>query len=302
MTRALQIDAERALLLDEHGRFPDAFLPVSGGEIPHALLVEDGKLLWTFRDTSGVMRAPRPASGHLLDEFLRIEDEDGVLAFARRRGVLAICRHGLPASHSRRSFAAPPRVPFAHAIPAAVRRPCMPERVIAPDDGLGYYAEPVERWLHFIRQSEAIVRTAAALGEDTIDPALWRTVYEDKLRDEPVRRLLDDHLRGDDRFSQLTLEAVIDEWLLLGDVRPRVVLGEQSHGSPGMELVGGTFGLLAIQLAITVARSGHVAICTYCPRPYFPTRKPRAGERNSCGREECVRAQNRDRQRRHRTR
>lgn len=105
-------------------------------ELPAAVDILDNpkeqKLIWGF---SAASVATAPAS--LLEKFLMLHDRptSDILAFAKRWGVLEICKHGLPCTHSN----------------------CHPL-----EDRLSYW-EPIQAWRSFSVQARAVLEIAASL-------------------------------------------------------------------------------------------------------------------------------------------
>src|SRR6266511_423087 len=119
---------------------------------PRWLAAEGGFLLWSVVDGS-----PKPgrrlvkSGGGLLEDFLDLGMADerslpkSVLRFARRWGVLNLCQHALPATHSRDCW---------HRLPL---RP-------APRPGwLGAWREPIEGWRIYAVKARTLLRLAAKL-------------------------------------------------------------------------------------------------------------------------------------------
>ena len=166
--------------------------------------------------------------------------------FANRWGVLELCLHGLPATHS---------FPF-----------CRPTQ-----------SEPLSIWRHFAERFRAILRIAAALHQESSGTADdWQTIYENS-------EIPDWYMGGDIEIGRMTLSEVVTEYLGLGHVQP--ALSWWKNESPNISLDGaGTFGTIATQVAFAVATSSSqgLAVCMACGQPYFPERKPARGKRNYC--------------------
>jgi hypothetical protein len=94
-------------------------------------------------------RGPGPG---LLEQFVALGDapDEDILRYARHWGVLVICRHGLPASHS---------------------EDCKP--MALPGRGRYVFWEPIESWRYFARHANAVLEAAAATYNDqVIDTAI----------------------------------------------------------------------------------------------------------------------------------
>ena len=83
-------------------------------------------------------RTPGPG---LLEQFVALSDapDEDILRYARQWGVLVICHHGLPASHSEH---------------------CRP--LTLPGRGRYVFWEPVENWRFFARHAQRVLEMAAA--------------------------------------------------------------------------------------------------------------------------------------------
>ncbi len=89
---------------------------------------------------------------------------------------------------------------------------------------------------------------------------------------------------------------LINTYIDLGGVRlrftwdpkndPSQIVPRLSFGCPN---AGALFGTLAIQLMFAVSNTEGAAICTSCGLPYFPRRRPKAGQRRFCHRPKCGR-------------
>ncbi len=223
----------------------------------------------------------RPTLGRtegMLDRFRQIEDGAGVLAFASRFGVLGICaRHGLPSTHGplpRREMADVKSSPSQRAdVPLYDCLPC----------GWPDVAEPVKRWLHFARQTRALLSIAAALHQAKRPSAKdWAVVLEDV---EPAEDRVKKAKRyaKDANLSRKALTASVDQWLLLAGSRPKFHWPE-SAPQPLIELQNGTVGVLAMQLAFAITKAHDLAVCSGCGQAYMRLKRKAqsGGRRNYC--------------------
>jgi hypothetical protein len=261
--------------LSLEGRSP---WPVTAAYVPADLRLAGGGLRYEVMNGADATTVVHPTTG-MLARFMTIEDGAGVLKFARSYGVLGICEHGLPASHN--PFPVPMRrIDFG-------RDACLP--VGYPD----HIREPVARWLHFVRQARALLDIAVAVlwarrtwpGKDHHEHVrAWATVLED----EPTARRaqLAEEIARDRTASTLHLLRYVDQWLMLGNVRPSLRWLGAGH-APALELgsydFGRTFGLLAIELVVAVTRSEALNVCDGCQTLYLRTgRKAQQQRRNYC--------------------
>ncbi len=277
-----------------------------------------------FADTARP-RLVEPEAG-MLDRFYGLAGEDvpaaRVVAFARRYGILGICRHGLPCTHT----------PFSPERPMSYR-PVRPSReVSAPFFGelctpLGWDGhgglEPVAAWCRYAQLARAILHVADHLrrGRTPALEALW------VLRDHSPARLAGAvytaaQLRRRRARAEIVylveeppparLQAIawpavvfaVNRWLVHGDVRPWMTYRLRNTAiqprlyqtspwwldTPSWPL----FGYLGLQLAAAVCSATH-APCEACGGPR------KAGQRRFCDKIECQRVAAKLRQQRHRS-
>ncbi len=209
----------------------------------------------------------------LLEGFLALADaaDSDVEAYARRWGILGLCRHGLPAGHeSVRLFIAGAKLTgdktaFMRPIDragkehgaAVVDAPCWSGN---PSDG---WREPTELW-----------RIYADLARNLL---LAANVARIAGRESP-----------DARRSGLNLLAgELDQWLTLAPMQVRFIVRQ---GRPSISLVprnpiSALSAVLAAQVCFAASASKDLLLCANCGRPYFPKRKPpREGTRTYCPR------------------
>src|SRR5438552_701854 len=72
-------------------------MPAGSVFVPSDIELEDGRLHWG----AGGARY-KHVSSRMLDDFIDLHDADdsSILRFARKWGVIGVCRHGLPGSHN----------------------------------------------------------------------------------------------------------------------------------------------------------------------------------------------------------
>lgn len=212
--------------------------PITEVLVPAYLELVEDRLAWDFFDPTDTDVVPTKAeSMGALNRFLRIEDGRGVLRFGHRYGVLGICGHGLPAEHN------PPPAYLQSAAPAygsskAKSHWC--EHLKLRTD-VSY--DPIDRWLHFVRQARALLHISVALrGAKAGSLADWETVYEDI----PTGGQRAERAGLSPDTTRYHLYRTVADWLAMGNVR----LGPGAYGEKGPPLVAGglTFGVLAVQL------------------------------------------------------
>lgn len=211
--------------------------------------------------------------------------------FARRYGILRICKHGLPATHSdspnnsiyfgeERDFS---RYPY-----------CRPLGTSFGNENEGF--EPVDRWRFFSRQARAILNVMAQFNLDELGlEEDWKTILE-HANSDPGRDL------GQQRLDCV---AVVNTWLRVASVIPQIHYDYNPFNHrlkhPALEAAPKTregyrvefetdlffrgsrlFAYLACQL-MTAAVGRGVGLCSGCGKIYTPPkRKPKRGQNNYC--------------------
>jgi hypothetical protein len=197
---------------------------------------------------------PYVSAAGALEAFQDVHDGGTALRFARRYGVLDLCQHGIPAS-------APSSV-----VPGHIPGWCAH---IGTD---GRVWEPITRWVSYARQVRALLNLAVALekGEPGLN-ADWAAAWDEdrEVPDSPKSRAYQ-------------LASVVNHWIWLGGVRPML------HSGTALELRlggGGTFGILAVQLALLVTQAHNLAVCSGHTGFYLRglgRRAPKSGQSNFC--------------------
>jgi hypothetical protein len=230
--------------------------------VPAPVDQKGNRLVWGLRDGRCTV-----ATGELLGDFVGLTDapDKRILGFARRWGVLGICRHGLPASHN------PPPVPLPIPMPFAELPWCYP---------VGYWkgapSEPLDAWRTYSKKFGAILNIAAQIQEGRGGkPGDWDTLHSPALG-VPLRPSAGKTVAVDRRM----LGAVLNQ--MLRQARVGVTLS-WNDGKPVLEYTGaGLMAALALQVTLAIARTDGLAVCTACGCPYVPTRRPRRGGRRYC--------------------
>ena len=291
MTVTFVQEMELAGMVDESGVLARSPLPSETPLLPSSVELRDGRLLWS-RPRFGMptdlrARIKGGTTEGMLDSFVKLRDGTDALRFAETHGVLGLCEHGLPSEHN----PPPLEVDLKSLSPSTWCRP------------QGWHEdspwEPIDRWLYFSRQARAILQIAAALHrEEPPSEEDWLTVYAGRPELKGATRKLAESGSRDEHQSHI--EDAINKWLALGNVRPRFHWGRER--APSLRLGASTFGVLAIQLMSAVIRARDIYTCSGCGSPYFREgRKPKPGQRNFCGADDCKRVAARIRQQEHRT-
>ncbi|MDA1315121.1 MAG: hypothetical protein O2968_17455 [Acidobacteria bacterium] len=84
-------------------------------------------------------------------------------------------------------------------------------------------------------------------------------------------------------FERVKIADVVNEWLILGDVRP-VLHWEDWQSKPSQVKMHqpGLYPAIAYQLTLSVSTRRVVAICSGCGFGYFPAKAPSPGQRKFC--------------------
>lgn len=198
----------------------------------------------------------------MLDAFVRVTEAKSALRFAKKFGVLQICRHGLQYSH-------------APACLASSQQPGWNPRRM----------EPLRAWLHYSTSARAILSLSASIqiddkGDEIGSRDDWTLLY----RSRGGKGSIDELMRGfsaKPALAKTFLANAINDWVAEGNVRPMISWGEEA--SPGFSLNASTFGLLGLQLMTAVSRIQDVYFCDGCGNPYSrKKRKPQAGRNQYC--------------------
>lgn len=259
---------ELAGLMDQDGRGLYRPLASSAVIVPTSVELENKGLRW---QVVYPLRY-KPTGKGLLEDFVKLGDvsAEAIRDYARRWGVLEICKHGYPRSHNSATW------PRSWALPAS----CEPlEFHYGQTKSGGHYEkgwEPIERWWHFAQQARAILNIAAKLNSQSTHVSEgWTLLYQEYEEEfhKPLRPENSEDIRR-------LLSFAVNDWLQLGGVRPQFVWKEPA---PKLEVGGPTlFGHLAVQLALVVSRTEAMVFCSRCGIPYLPSRQPNRNRRNFC--------------------
>ena len=236
----------------------ERLLPVGELMVPNDVELEEDWLCWGWSVDvqQWITRRPGP---RILSDFVRLADGDGpqIRAYARRWGILGICKHGLPSSHAGNEGGMPRCQPLDRREDPAWRF-----------DGW----EPLERWRYFARQAGAMLNLAASLYADRPgQPEDWQVVVHHPTQPVPW-------WHRSVKAEWILLSGVVREWIQIGDVRPVMARRptQGHHVEFGSSAAGQRlFGTLACQLLFTITRMTNVAVCFECAAIYTPTRQPR---------------------------
>jgi hypothetical protein len=257
--------------------------------LPSEVVLHNLALYWTIRLPPDIPVDPAyPAATYpfrtsgdkeLLDGFLEFSDpavafSERLTNFARRYGVLNICKHSVPASHASEPILLPPDSPQ-HGY-------CWAEEVAPvwttePLEGIpthwyqrGWFSETPFLWCRYAKTAQAILDVAAALELG-----------------QPPRRSAIDVLAPGSTTNDLApyqwrwlISDTVNQWLGWGNVRPAFSLTD--HGPIVKWSAGSMFGAMAAQLMTAITRHRGLAICSGCGCGYTPSRLPRPSGRHYC--------------------
>ena len=200
---------------------------------------------------------------------LHASDDEEIAEFARKRGTLRLCEHGLPATHNP-----------AWTADRGIHARCAPQ-------GIEPYElwEPLDRWRVFSRKAEALLGIAGCLHRDVKPPPrvwldAWGVTAEER-----------DQMLADPRFEVTTVQdqkewlaGELGRWLDLADARPRMRVSDT--GLLQLTITGyWLFGWLASQLLLICSHASGLASCSVCGKLHMPDRKPARNRHCYC--QEC---------------
>lgn len=277
---------------------------------PPVIELEGERLIWARSyGESGTIRDPAPG---MLAEFVRLSDApaQAILDYARRWGVLFICKHGVPASHNQAQPVFPgfprhlggckPLGWSVTAVPGWTTTGPPNWHVAAEEPEVAHGWEPLERWRYFAGYARMILDVAVKLHRSEHVPFKTWSDYELWYWPGP----------GEEDGGVVTIGDIVEgigltwrwedprrhfaehvnAWLRLGGVVPHLDWG-YSVAEPRLSLrspvgvlppYGNLFGALAVQLMLAVARIDDLAFCHSCHLPYVPPRRPTPGRRSFC--------------------
>ena len=266
----------------------DARLPLRIADVQRPAAVrlagprDERRLVWRWDEGSG--EEPLKAGlgrGDVLWRFIRLTtaDDEAILAFARRRGVLDLCEeHAFPSAHSPNSagydyrqlakFTARFGTP-----PMELAAPCRPEIWET-----GWYAERTDLWRIWARRWRSaslllIELTVGRAGASENWSDLWAGLH--------------DPADGRD-WSRLPIDvqrSALADWVATWLEQSRVFLDVAWERGYRLQLTPSTglFGVMAAQFAAVMSSDmSHPSRCSRCGEPYGAERKPRPDLNNYC--------------------
>ena len=250
------------------------FLSTEYWHPPVEVYVEGDALVWS--PEQNYRRPLLPREG-LLEEFVRLGDEpaENIARYARRWGVLKICACHLPYTHN-------PVRPWNRMGPMVTW--CNPLGFHEGRRSDGQWWEPIDAWRRWSRQARSILKIIGTLRDGCLpDKDDWQVVYSHSgaPRQAPWWKR-----RDGVEFERQKIAEIVNEWLILGDVRP-VLHWETWQSKPAVVKMNqpGLFPAIAYQLALALSTRRAVSICSGCGFGYFPKKASSPGRRSFC--EDC---------------
>ncbi|MCI0485773.1 MAG: hypothetical protein L0229_04145 [Blastocatellia bacterium] len=273
------------------------------------------RLVWEQKDPFNFITE---GSG-MLDQFIKLTDAppERIRDYARRWGILDVCKHDLPFTHN----PAPPHqrywdwMPNLNRLEDGSNRFCIPVSGLGRESGWG----PLEPWRQLSRCMRTLMNIAADIHlEKPGKIEDWRILIE---WDKRYSRWKDDYglLHGHNIFrdegekfldppksfnknkprpTKAMIEGAVVELAcvnftaflrrLLDMAGVHVSWVWTTKIEPRTQFRGvGLFGALVMQLMMAVSRTDGFAICSACHEPYIPKRRPRFRQNNYCPKREC---------------
>jgi hypothetical protein len=293
MTRQQSLDLQLGGMLREDGSLERTF-GTTRLLLPVVVDIEGDQLVWQHAVEGDDSRRPKLATVDkgFLNDFIALADapDEQIAAYARKWGVLGVCSHGCARTH-------PPHL----GATGMLSGHCTPlgwEHCAPPERAFTRAHEPLQYWRCLARQARGMLQLASALHRGVAShPDIW-----DDLQLGPEQTSMG---RSESTgWPNFFLTALVNQWLVNGDVRPHfawnldgagpaVTLGVSplpisddflealAHLMPDYQ---GTslFGALAVQLLLACSRAEGLAICSSCGTPYVPPRRPSASRHRFC--------------------
>jgi hypothetical protein len=263
----------------------DIHVPAAGKAwlVPAEVRIRGNRLLYHFFGRPPRMPATINPGSTLLAEFLSLVDspDDKFASFVRRRGVLGLCRHGLPYPHQAMTgHQRWNRV--VNCFPGRLRRGSTVGG--RPDYWLW---EPLAAWRRYTRVARATLNIVAELRQGRSGRREdWLVLSPFPPAEAPLPSI--------DKNPWHYIGSVLDDWFACRPARLSFTLGDD--GQLGIDLdqiTGSLFEYLRLQLAFAVGRGAGLALCASCGQLYSPQRRPnpnRLSYCHKCGRAAAMRA------------
>lgn len=268
---------------------------------PGDVRVEGDSLVYSARSVRTYLKPVEPFE--VLQSFLDLEGaaSDKIAKFARRWGVLGICRHGLPAIHNTgiNTFGDSPAWKLIQR--HEYRDSCFPAQWSE-----NFWCEPLDEWRYWIQQAKVIVRLGVELHAlRSGDPKDWQTMgYEPKFYRGFIGGDKIPPMPPPVTLGRILLAQYINDWLTITGVQPLFFWEQGKHafylGSWGIDRL---LAALGVQILLLINRSSGYALCSNCGRPFLLRHNQSANRNVYCDSPDCGwKAANRAAQKRFRLR
>ena len=308
-------DLQLATLRDMNDE-PVAQFPAADLMVPPGVALRDHRIQWLAGPDWAGWRLVRPERS-LLERFVELAaDRSGreIEEFARAWGVLGICRHDLPASHSppdlRARFRLIPGVSLRRRVGPDARRMCLAGG-LSGESGTG--SEPLDVWVSLAQEARRLVRLSYRISSWRIGDPPPLLEFSDLGEPSPWGQEdgADEQMQGALQEARETVAANVDAWLRVADIRLRVVTtaagyrvnheaafdsqfawmlrSEDSRGLPGWRgvqtlAVGNLFRTLTMQLLAATTAILAPYVCAGCAQLVWAKRRPQRGRDSFCDR------------------
>jgi len=197
---------------------------------------------------------PMP-SLRLLGEFVQLEEgaDKEIWRFAKKHGMLGLCKHGKPPYHLRGTFCSP----------------------------LEAEGEKLAAWRHYASRAGSLLRLASEISANRIGArGDWNTLRSRRFgswRRTPTPR---EWTPEDPHWRRELVVSEVSRWLVQCWIRPAIAWDEPN---PTFRLRSDTLiGVIGISLLTAILKRGGLATCAACGSPYVPKRKPAPGRNQFC--------------------
>jgi hypothetical protein len=251
---------------------PKKRLTVSEYLVPQGIYLEVGRLYWPVGTNDFRLVKPTNATFH---EFVNLAEsnEKKVLGYARRWGMLGLCRQ--------------------HLTPVGHNLECQPLQGFGRGE-IFNEGEPIIAWQRWAQVAGAMLNISQRLDDNQLgDKNDWQVLYDyagygygplklpwhDPSSARQVARSEKMEIRKR-TIEKADLAYMVNEWLRAGWVRPHLVWAHL--GEPMVTLCGsGLFGALAVHL-LELSGRYIIASCSGCRNFYYPEIRPKSGQDRFC--------------------
>jgi hypothetical protein len=228
---------------------------------PEIIKLHGHIIIWKEKDFGQInlFREKRRPNPNLLFKFIKLRkaSPQQIFDFARKWGVLGICKHGLPYTH----------------IPQPTLETDFKYWCEPLETKEGYFWEPIQSWREYASWTYAILKIAVNLHQGKLgDVNDWKVIYGRHPKSPPNLNPL--------TLDKSLLSALINHWVEISNLRPRF---DWSEKGIFVSFDSNLFGVIASQLLMVISRTQGLGICSNCSQPFIPlNRRPKANQRNYC--------------------